>query len=118
MRRFLANENISRTTVEILRENGHDVKWVAESIPSIDDERVLLLACGEQRIIITFDSDYGELIYRDKNSPPPGVIYLRLKSDDPALPARLILKYLAISPGSFDRTFAVLNETELRVRPL
>jgi predicted nuclease of predicted toxin-antitoxin system len=118
MRRFLANENISRTTVDILRESGHDVKWVAESTPAIDDELVLLLACGEQRIIITFDSDYGELIYRDKNSPPPGVIYLRLNSDDPALPAHLILKYLAISADRFDRTFAVLSETGLRVRAL
>ena len=118
MRRFLANENISRTTVEILRENGHDVKWIAESAPSISDELVLLLAAGEQRIIVTFDSDYGELIYRDKNSPPAGVIYLRLRSDKPDLPARLILKYLSISADTFDRTFAVLSENELRVRPL
>jgi predicted nuclease of predicted toxin-antitoxin system len=118
MRRFLANENISRTTVDLLRENGHDVKWVAESSPSIDDELVLLLACGEKRIIITFDSDYGDLIYRDKNSPPPGVIYLRVNSDDPALPARLILEHLAISADRFDRSFAVLSETKLRVRSL
>lgn len=118
MRRFLANENISRTTVDILRANGHDVKWIAESSPSIDDKLVLLLACGEQRIIITFDSDYGDLIYRDKNSPPSGLIYLQVKSDDPALPAKLILEHLAISADRFDRSFAVLSETKLRVRPL
>lgn len=118
MTAFLANENISRTTVELLRRAGHDVKWVSESIPSVDDEFILLLASSEQRIIITFDSDYGELIYRRRKLPPFGVIYLRLKSDDPALPANLILKHMAITPDNFEGKFAVLSEQALRLRPL
>lgn len=58
MTAFLANENISRTSVTLLRESGHDVRWVSESLPSIKDELVLHLAAAEGRIIITFDSDY------------------------------------------------------------
>ncbi len=37
---------------------------------------VLARAVDEQRIILTFDRDYGELIYRFRLPPPKGVIYL------------------------------------------
>ncbi|HTK38921.1 MAG TPA: DUF5615 family PIN-like protein [Pyrinomonadaceae bacterium] len=118
MTAFLANENISRTSVNILRDSGHDVIWVAESFPSIKDEIVLALAKLENRIIITFDADYGELIFGRKIGVPFGVIYLRLNTNDPAEPARLILRYLSISQNIFDGQFCVLSETGLRYKQL
>ncbi|HLA95028.1 MAG TPA: DUF5615 family PIN-like protein [Pyrinomonadaceae bacterium] len=118
MTAFLANENISRTTVDILRESGHNIVWVADSFPSIKDETVLSLARLENRIIITFDSDYGELIYGKKMSPPLGVIYLRLNTSDPAEPAQLILKYLSVLANIFDGRFSVLTKNGVRYKLL
>jgi len=118
MTAFLANENISRTTVDLLRESDHDVRWVTESFPSIKDELVLHLASAENPIIVTFDADYGELIYGKKLPVPSGVIYLRLNSDDPALPAHLILKYISVTPDFFSGRFSVLSEGGLRYRML
>jgi predicted nuclease of predicted toxin-antitoxin system len=118
MTAFLANENISRTTVEILRENGHDVTWVAESFPSIKDAIIISLARLENRIIITFDADYGELIYGKRLNPPLGIVYLRLNSADPAEPARLILQYLSLSHDIFDGRFSVITEKSIRYKPL
>lgn len=72
MSKFLANENISRASVELLRENGLDVSWVSDSIPSVNDEAVLDAARKENRIVITYDSDYGEMIYGRKLARPLG----------------------------------------------
>src|SRR5437764_14657015 len=118
MTAFLANENISRTSVELLRDHGHEVTWVPETSTSIKDEIVLILANIENRIIITFDSDYGELIFGKKMKPPTGVIYLRLHTDDAAEPARLILRYLSISNTIFNNRFSVLTEIGVRYKQL
>lgn len=61
--RLLANENIPLATIRKLRELGHDVFAIREQNAGISDHDVLKLAHNEQRILITFDSDYGELIY-------------------------------------------------------
>ena len=116
---FLANENISRRTVEMLRAHGHDVRWVPEDLPSIKDELVLMQASAEQRIVITFDSDYGELIYHKNFSRPLGVIFLRLHSTDKAEAATIILKFLSVSEDIFNNKFSVItSEGNLRYKAL
>jgi predicted nuclease of predicted toxin-antitoxin system len=118
MNAFLANENISRASVVILRRAGHDVVWVAESFPSIKDEKVLALAKISNRIIVTFDSDYGDLIFNKGLSPPLGVIFLRIGKNDTSLPANLILRYLDISSTIFDNRFSVVTERTIRYKLL
>ena len=62
--RFLANENFPLPSVRLLRSAGHDVLSITEESPGISDDRILARAVAEERIILTFDRDYGELIYR------------------------------------------------------
>lgn len=118
MSKFLANENISRASVELLRENGLDVSWVSDSIPSVNDEAVLDAARKENRIVITYDSDYGEMIYGRKLARPLGVIYLRLRSNDEAEPAEILLKYLKTDAGFFENRFSVVTENGIRYKTL
>lgn len=61
--RFLANENFPLPSVRLLRSAGHDVLSITEESPGISDDRILTRAVAEERIILTFDRDYGELIY-------------------------------------------------------
>lgn len=61
--RFLANENFPLPSVRLLRSAGHDVLSITEESPGISDDRILARAVAEERIILTFDRDYGELIY-------------------------------------------------------
>jgi predicted nuclease of predicted toxin-antitoxin system len=75
--RFLANENFPLESVRSLRAAGHDVAAVIEDSPGAKDHEVLARAAREERIILTFDRDYGELIYRLKHPAPAGIIYLR-----------------------------------------
>ncbi len=45
------------------------------------------IASVEERIIFTFDRDYGELTYKYNYKPQQGVIYLRLEKYSPEEPA-------------------------------
>ncbi len=80
--RFLANENFPFPSMKILRKLGFEVTSIAEDNFGISDEEVLQIAVNEQLIILTFDRDYGELIFKYKMQPPPAVVYFRLKGDN------------------------------------
>jgi predicted nuclease of predicted toxin-antitoxin system len=82
--RFLADENIPGRLVEILRRAGHDVAWVRIECPGLDDRVVPARAVAEQRVVITFDKDFGERAARSGLSAPSGVILVRLPLARPA----------------------------------
>ena len=68
--KILANENIPLDSILLLKERGYDIKSVAIESFGITDKEVLNLSIEEERIIVTFDRDYGELIFKYKLRPP------------------------------------------------
>lgn len=110
MNRFLANESIPLATVFRLRKEGFDIASVGLDAPSITDGEVIQIAINENRTIITFDRDYGELIYKYGFRPPAGVIYLRMQSYQPEEPAELLLKLLNNPNLEFNGFFTVADE--------
>ena len=46
--------------VRLLREKGHDVLSISESMPQTADEDILEIATRESRIVLTFDKDFGD----------------------------------------------------------
>jgi predicted nuclease of predicted toxin-antitoxin system len=102
--KLLANENIPKVSVLLLREMGYDIISIGEDNPSITDQSVMDIAEREQRLIITFDRDYGELIYKNNYKPPAGVLYLRPEISSPEEPAKIIHELLeTLKPGTADR---------------
>ncbi len=62
--RFLVDSCAGRRLASWLRENGHDV-FEADSLGTDPGDLALLeLAASTDRILITIDTDFGELIYR------------------------------------------------------
>jgi predicted nuclease of predicted toxin-antitoxin system len=59
--RFLANENFPGAAVTALVASGHDIVWVRTANPGATDRQVLNWAAREERILLTFDKDFGEL---------------------------------------------------------
>ena len=90
MTKLLANENFPSASAVFLRNCGYDVTYVAENFKSISDEYVIEIATQEERTILTFDRDYGELIFKHNYRPPKGVIYLRLDNYQPDEPGKII----------------------------
>ncbi len=61
---FLADENFSRPPLFALREAGYNVFSVAEEFAGLPDEGVAHLCDQEQRVLLTFDKDFGDLLFQ------------------------------------------------------
>jgi len=61
---FLANENFPRPSILFLRTQAFKVESIQEDFPGISDDKLLALAIQKNLIILTFDKDYRELIFR------------------------------------------------------
>lgn len=82
--RFLADVGTSRSTAEELRLRGHDVIHLREEkLHRLPDEEILRLARRDQRVILTFDLDFGDLLAAGAFSLP-SVIIFRLQDQTPA----------------------------------
>ena len=115
--KFLANENIPLASIVRLQNEGFDVVSVSTNFPSVKDEAVILFASMENRIIITFDRDYGELIFKHNLIHSAGVIYLRIQNFQPEEPAELLMN-LFKSDINFEGYFTVISENNIRQRKL
>ena len=73
--RFLVDRCAGHQIALWLRKQGHDVKECREFGSDPGDRKLLALATEEKRILITIDTDFGTLIYRDL-SPHSGLVRL------------------------------------------
>jgi predicted nuclease of predicted toxin-antitoxin system len=75
--KFLVDESAPARLVTFLASEGHDVTRVASDYPSgLSDEQVLALAVAEQRVVITNDRDFSDVIVHQKHAHA-GLIYFR-----------------------------------------
>ena len=116
--RFLANENFPLRSVALLRAADHDVVAIIEDTPGMIDTEVLAQAAREARIVLTFDRDYGELIYRRRLPIPTGVIYLRFDPMTPREPGERLLALLMVREITLEGNFTVVERDRVRQRPL
>ena len=115
--RLLANENIPGDTVTALRAAGHDVSWVRSDAPGSSDRDVLARAMSENRILLTFDKDFGELAWREGLPVTCGVILFRLPMPPPAAAGRTIAEIVS-GRDDWSGHFAVIEPGRIRMRPL
>ena len=90
---FLADEGVDFPAIVHLREKGYDVRSVLEEFPSSDDDFVLNLANKENRILITLDKDFGELVFR-LNRIHAGIMLLRLEELPPEAKGEIVAKII------------------------
>ena len=115
--RILANENIAGDVVDLLREHGHDVVWIRTDSPGANDNTVITKAHSEQRLLITFDKDFGELVWRRGTKASYGVVLFRLAMPSPETVARKIVNILESSADWFGH-FSVADDKQIRMTPL
>jgi predicted nuclease of predicted toxin-antitoxin system len=115
---FLANENFPRRSIVILREKGYNIISVFEEMRGAADIDVLKRAVKENLVILTFDKDYGEMIFRHKEIPPPGVAYFRLDNDLPEHPALILSNLIEIYKINLEGFFTVVEFENIRQRKI
>ncbi len=97
---------------------GHDVVAIIQETPGAKDPEVLSRAVQEKRILLTFDKDYGELIFRLKLAAPVGIVLFRFDPLTPKEPAEYLLNLLSLGDFSLDHKFTVIAREQIRQRQL
>ena len=115
---FLANENIPLSTTRLLTEGGHDVVRVADEMPGASDRQVIEQVINSNRILLTFDRDYGELIFRHKARNVPGVVYFRFTPVAPDEAGMILLDILKEQGIALTGKFTVIERDNIRQRSL
>ena len=118
--RLLADENFNSLEVGMLRSRGHDLVCIEEETPGISDQAVLSRATSEERILLTSDKDFGDLVFRDELKTPFGVILFRIRRENrlPSEIAQIIVNTLE-SRSNWEGHFSVVHdEDDIRPRPL
>src|SRR6266702_7086591 len=81
--RFLADENFPGAAVRALQAAGNDVVWIRTAASGSSDPDVLAWAARDERILLTFDKDFGELAKASALPATCGVILLRIPMPQP-----------------------------------
>ena len=113
--RLLADENIPAKAIEALRVAGLDVLSIREHAPGISDEEVLRLAVAQDRVLVTFDRDYGELIFGQGRTPPPSIIFIRIFPPDSKEVSHAVLSLL-VDPEPIDGAMVIVSRQGVRRR--
>ncbi|HLF71799.1 MAG TPA: DUF5615 family PIN-like protein [Dehalococcoidia bacterium] len=112
--RLLADENIPKEAVDALRSAGHDVVWLTTESPGSRDRAVLERAQAEQRILLTFDKDFGELAFRAGLPSHCGIVLLRIEASGPAEASMTIVAALG-SREDWAGHFSVVEPGRIRM---
>jgi len=115
--KLLADENVPSSVVRALTGGGYDIVWIRTEAPGISDIEVMKYAGRENRVILTYDKDFGELVVKDNLCPPSGIILLRLPLKSPDHHGQYILDILK-TRTDWEGFFSVVEEKRIRMRPL
>lgn len=114
--RFLLDQSTDARLQTYLQGLGHDAIRVGRELPhSIPDTKVLAHATAAQRVLITDDRDFGELVFRHRQ-PHTGVIFLRLGPEAglPLMTARL--NYVLDHYANRLDEFLTVTQKDVRIR--
>ena len=112
--KFLADVNVEKAVVEYLLEKKYDTKWIPDFNCAMPDEDLLHLANIENRIIITNDKDFGELIYLQKKIST-GIILFRVKEQRVEDKVNLIKYLLENFTEKIMNHFIVITDEKIRI---
>jgi predicted nuclease of predicted toxin-antitoxin system len=112
---FVADEGVDGPIVDRLRTDGHEVDYVAEMDPGLDDATVLRLASEANALLITADKDFGELIFR-RREVTQGVLLIRLAGLSLDAKAETVSAAIREYVSQLTGAFTVVRPGTVRIR--
>lgn len=112
--RFVVDECTGPAVASWLRGSGHDVVSIYDDAPRMLDEDILPLAVREDRIIVTNDKDFGDLVFA-KGIAHRGVILLRLTNERAPSKIAAIARVLEAHEDRMAGSFVVVTETGIHI---
>lgn len=112
---LLADEGIDRQIVDVLREKGYVVGYIAEMDPGISDDIVLELANRERVLLLTADKDFGELVFRLRRLSS-GVVLIRLAGLPSIKKTEIVVRFIMKHFNELIGSFSVITPRGIRIR--
>lgn len=118
--RFLLDNNLSPQLVPGLTAAGHDVAHVRDrGLARADDPTVMALARGEERVLISADTDFGTLLAQSGAARPSVILLRRETGRRPAEQLRVLLDNLErVSADLEQGSIVVITDRKIRIRRL
>jgi predicted nuclease of predicted toxin-antitoxin system len=115
--RWLLDECVDAELVAILHRSGHDVVYIADVEPRAPDREVMNLACREERLLLTEDKDFGDLVFREAR-PVPGIVLLRIDTAQRLRKGPRLLAAIERFGDALFGHYTVVERARFRSRPL
>ena len=117
--RFLADMGVSQQVVEWLQANGHDSRHLRdEGLQRLPNGDIFEKANREQRILLTFDLDFGEIVAGIAGQVV-SVILFRLRNTCAAFVIQRLANVLAHSSAELTKgAIVIVEDGRHRVRTL
>jgi predicted nuclease of predicted toxin-antitoxin system len=115
--RWLIDECVDAALAVQLRESGHDVIYVSDVAPRATDAEVMSRANSENRLLLTEDKDFGDLVFRQAR-PVPGIVLLRIDSARRSHKGARLLAAIGRFGDSLLGRYTVIEDARFRSRPL
>ena len=118
--RFLIDNNLSPVLADRLNAAGHDAVHVRDyGLHAATDQVVLARARGDNRVLISADTDFGTLLAREGADRPSILLIRRLSGQRATEQATIILANLDVVANDLDGgAVVVLTDEWVRVRRL
>ena len=112
--KFLVDIGVGKPVDDYLTNSGHDVKTVRKIQANMSDDAISNLAAAEERIVITMDKDFGDLVFRS-GSKHSGVLLLRTENLDGEEKAEILKFILENHAEVIQGNFCVFQKGKLRI---
>jgi predicted nuclease of predicted toxin-antitoxin system len=119
MMRFLADMGVDIRVVRWLRENGHDAKHLRdEGLHRIPNGEIFVKAISENRVIVTFDLDFGEIVALSQGEKASVILFRLHDTRTPHLIQRLAVVLADATEALEQGAVVVVEESRHRIRYL
>jgi predicted nuclease of predicted toxin-antitoxin system len=117
--RLLVDESLAASVAQLLRDAGHDALHLSDlGLLGAPDLAVMEAATNDHRVLISVDTDFGELLALGRH-PGPSVVLLRRAPHRPAAQSQLVLAALPQLDTDLEAgAVATVSPGAIRVRRL
>jgi len=115
--KFLVDVGVGKGIEEYLSEKGYDTKAVRDIDPRMEDEDIIRIAVSENRMVITMDKDFGELVYHS-STEHGGVLLLRLEDATGTEKLQVVKHILNNYANRIGNCFCVFQKDKFRIRKI
>ena len=115
--KFLIDVGVGRKVEVYLKSQGYDTKTVRDIDPRMEDKEIIRTAVSENRMVVTMDKDFGELVYHS-SMRHSGVLLLRMEDATAPEKLQIIKNILTNYSEQIKNCFCVFQNGRFRIRKI